>query len=161
RRLIAAMSGPDSPPDISPSGIWQSNQSPAPRRGFALQPEGILSGPAAAVATASGRAMPLAGGTLAFGLCEVVTGRGRGLLPVVEARDWAAARGLSGCFDAALHRLTAPRPAFAGLALDRPRIMGIVNVTPDSFSDGGDLADAASAIEHGLKLRAAGAEILD
>src|SRR5262249_44165829 len=91
----------------------------------------------------------------------VVTGRERVLLPVGEANAWAAARGLSASFNAALHRLTSPRPAFAGLALDRPRIMGIVNVTPDSFSDGGDLADAASAIEHGLKLKAAGAEILD
>ena len=38
---------------------------------------------------------------------------------------------------AALDRLTAERPAFAGLAMDSPRIMGILNVTPDSFSDGG------------------------
>ncbi len=36
-----------------------------------------------------------------------------------------------------LDRLTAPRPAFAGVTLDRPRLMGVLNVTPDSFSDGG------------------------
>ena len=39
--------------------------------------------------------------------------------------------------------------------------MGIVNVTPDSFSDGGKFFDASAAVEHGLKLVAQGAEILD
>ena len=47
------------------------------------------------------------------------------------------------------------------LRLDRPRVMGIVNVTPDSFSDGGDHFDAAAAIAHGLKLAEEGADILD
>ncbi len=45
--------------------------------------------------------------------------------------------------------------------LDRPLVMGIVNVTPDSFSDGGRHASAEAAIEHGLRLRAEGADILD
>jgi dihydropteroate synthase len=40
-------------------------------------------------------------------------------------------------------------------------IMGIVNVTPDSFSDGGRYADADAAVAHGLLLRAQGADILD
>ena len=40
-------------------------------------------------------------------------------------------------------------------------IMGIVNVTPDSFSDGGRYADAEAAVAHGLLLRARGADILD
>jgi dihydropteroate synthase len=40
-------------------------------------------------------------------------------------------------------------------------IMGVVNVTPDSFSDGGRYLDAAAAIEHGLALEAEGADILD
>jgi dihydropteroate synthase len=39
--------------------------------------------------------------------------------------------------------------------------MGVVNVTPDSFSDGGDFAEGAAAIAHGLALKEAGAEILD
>jgi dihydropteroate synthase len=47
---------------------------------------------------------------------------------------------------------TFPRPAL---------VMGIVNVTPDSFSDGGQFFDANAAVEHGLKLIAQGAEILD
>lgn len=42
-----------------------------------------------------------------------------------------------------------------------PLIMGIVNVTPDSFSDGGEFFDAARAIEHGLRLAGDGADILD
>lgn len=47
---------------------------------------------------------------------------------------------------------------WAGLTLDRPRIMGILNVTPDSFSDGGDHTDPVAA---GLALAAAGADIID
>lgn len=47
------------------------------------------------------------------------------------------------------------------LSLDRPLIMGIVNVTPDSFSDGGKFIDPRQAIEHGLQLIAEGADILD
>jgi dihydropteroate synthase len=47
------------------------------------------------------------------------------------------------------------------LSLARPRIMGIVNVTPDSFSDGGQHFDAARAIEHGLRLAEEGADLLD
>lgn len=47
------------------------------------------------------------------------------------------------------------------LSLARPLIMGIVNVTPDSFSDGGKFHDASRAIEHGKQLIADGADILD
>lgn len=47
------------------------------------------------------------------------------------------------------------------LKLDRPRILGIVNVTPDSFSDGGAYDSTQAAIEHGLKLVEAGADALD
>ena len=43
----------------------------------------------------------------------------------------------------------------------RPGIMGIVNVTPDSFSDGGSFVEVESAVAHGLALAAAGADILD
>lgn len=55
-----------------------------------------------------------------------------------------------------------PEPLiFAGLTLDRPRLMGVVNVTPDSFSDGGLFLDPGVAVEHGLKLIGDGADILD
>ncbi|MEQ1593038.1 MAG: dihydropteroate synthase [Thiobacillaceae bacterium] len=47
------------------------------------------------------------------------------------------------------------------LSLDRPLIMGVVNTTPDSFSDGGMFASASSAIEHALELAKLGADILD
>lgn len=42
-----------------------------------------------------------------------------------------------------------------------PRIMGIVNVTPDSFSDGGSFFDTGAAVEHGLRLVEQGASLLD
>ena len=47
------------------------------------------------------------------------------------------------------------------LDLTRPHVMGIVNVTPDSFSDGGKYSSTASAVEHGLQLIEEGADILD
>ncbi|MGN7919200.1 dihydropteroate synthase [Lysobacter antibioticus] len=47
------------------------------------------------------------------------------------------------------------------LVLDRPRIMGIVNVTPDSFSDGGAHNSLEAAVAHGLKLAGEGADLLD
>ena len=54
--------------------------------------------------------------------------------------------------------------SFAGRRVSigpRPLVMGIVNVTPDSFSDGGRFAAADHAIEHGLRLAAEGADVLD
>lgn len=47
------------------------------------------------------------------------------------------------------------------LTLDRPRVMGIVNVTPDSFSDGGEHTLLEVAVAHGLRLAAEGADVLD
>ena len=47
------------------------------------------------------------------------------------------------------------------LALDRPRVMGIVNVTPDSFSDGGAHDTLYAAVAHGLALAEEGADVLD
>jgi dihydropteroate synthase len=43
----------------------------------------------------------------------------------------------------------------------RPQVMGIVNVTPNSFSDGGQFLDPSRAIEHGLRLRDEGADLVD
>jgi len=54
--------------------------------------------------------------------------------------------------------LELPRP---GANIRRPLVMGIVNVTPDSFSDGGRHADVEAAVAHGLALVADGADLLD
>lgn len=47
------------------------------------------------------------------------------------------------------------------LTLDRPRVVGILNVTPDSFSDGGRYADLDAAVAHGLAMVEQGADMLD
>ena len=60
-------------------------------------------------------------------------------------------------FDIALQLDCAGRP----LTLDRPRVLGIVNVTPDSFSDGGEHATTEAAVAHGLRLAEEGADALD
>jgi dihydropteroate synthase len=55
-----------------------------------------------------------------------------------------------------------PLPGGGALKLsERAAIMGIVNVTPDSFSDGGKFLDAPAAIDHGLALAGEGADVLD
>jgi dihydropteroate synthase len=73
-------------------------------------------------------------------------------------RDWGRhALSAADMFEA----VRASRPRLAGLSLDRPRIMGIVNVTPDSFSDGGSFANVKAAVDHGLRLVEEGADMLD
>ncbi|WP_395542928.1 dihydropteroate synthase [Neotabrizicola sp. sgz301269] len=93
-------------------------------------------------------ALTLAGGLLWFNAVErLERGRAPEVVPAAEA-------------GAALEPLVAPRASFAGLAMDRPRIMGILNVTPDSFSDGGRFLDSAAALDQARAL-AAFSDILD
>lgn len=47
------------------------------------------------------------------------------------------------------------------LVLDRPRIMGILNLTPDSFSDGGQWLEKSKAVQHAVDMQQAGADIID
>lgn len=97
----------------------------------------------------------LAGGVRGFSEIEVLGSDGpREILPAEAARAvWPAAGPVIDC-------LAAPRPPIAGIGFDGPVVMGIVNVTPDSFSEDGRRADAA-AVVHGLSLAAAGADLLD
>jgi dihydropteroate synthase len=80
-----------------------------------------------------------------------------------ETLRWARAEGgdVGAYASGLLERLANPPAAFAGLALGRPLIMGIINVTPDSFSDGGEALDAGRALARGRTLADAGADILD
>ena len=117
-------------------------------------------------AATSADGLALAGGLLRFHQSEAVvcdgTGeRARAVIPAAEAVAWAEAFGLAATAKVLLQRLSAPRPPFAGLDMERPHVMGVINVTPDSFSDGGDRFDAARAIADGLAMREAGAAILD
>ncbi|HXQ54110.1 MAG TPA: dihydropteroate synthase [Stellaceae bacterium] len=132
-----------------------------------LRPVGLLTGAAAAAALERGLALPLAAGPTAFGAVELLARRGAGIVasyaPLARARDWARARaGAAGARIAGqLEALSTGRPAWAGLALDRPLVMGVVNVTPDSFSDGGGFRVPDAAIAHGHALIAEGADIVD
>ena len=124
-----------------------------------LRPAGLLSGHAAEAALESGAARRLAGGRFAFNACEVLIREANAVSATIAGIetivDWEAAAA------ALLDRLSSPRTAFCGIALDRPAIMGVINVTPDSFSDGGDNADAKTAISRGRAMAKAGAAILD
>ena len=99
---------------------------------------------------ALGDGLPLAGGPLRFARVDV---RARG-----EAGRIVAADALP---DDVLAALTRPRPAVAGLPGDRTAIMGILNVTPDSFSDGGRHAAPDAAVAAARAMAAAGADIVD
>ncbi|MGP9788995.1 dihydropteroate synthase [Roseinatronobacter sp. NSM] len=80
----------------------------------------------------------------------------------IDVLTRASASRIPRAFDpVADHALTLPPAPVCGLALDRPRIMGIVNVTPDSFSDGGRFSTIGTALEQARNLIAQGADILD
>jgi len=122
-----------------------------------LIPTGFLAGEAAGQAVAAGLARWLAGGPLAFNSVSVLSRSADGT-GARQALDLATAERR---YAERLDRLSqAPQP-WAGFDLKRPLIMGIVNVTPDSFSDGGDHGDTDSAVQFGEALMAAGADILD
>ncbi|WRH61891.1 MAG: dihydropteroate synthase [Fuscovulum sp.] len=94
-------------------------------------------------------ALPLAGGWCWFAQVEVL--RRDGPSRVVAVGDLPAE---------VRDRLSAPRPDFGGMAMDRPRIMGILNVTPDSFSDGGRFLAPDAALTQAQAM-ARGADVLD
>ena len=120
-----------------------------------LRPTGLMTGAAAANACAAGLAARLAGGPVAFSAAEVV--RRKGAARDIEVCGLDALRSCrlrddverSAAIEERLQIATASRPPFAGLTIDRPRLMGVVNVTPDSFSDGGRYASRDAAIAHG------------
>ena len=101
-------------------------------------------------AARSPEALPLAGGWCWFDRVEALA---RDAAPqILAARDLP---------DPVLKRLGAPRMPLAGMAMDRPQIMGILNVTPDSFSDGGQHFDPGMALAHARQMAKDGADILD
>ena len=95
-------------------------------------------------------ALTLAGGWVWFDTLEVLSRDAPArLIPASELPEAARAR------------LCAPRPAIAGLAVAAPRLMGILNVTPDSFSDGGTHFAPDAALAHARAMAGAGADIID
>ncbi|MGR3548108.1 MAG: dihydropteroate synthase, partial [Roseovarius sp.] len=93
-------------------------------------------------------ARPAGALTLAGGLCWFDT---------VEVLDRAAPSYLMPAADLpteAVQNLTTPRAPVASLDMAAPQIMGILNVTPDSFSDGGQHFDPEVALAHARKMAA-------
>ena len=94
-------------------------------------------------------ALALAGGPLWFNQVEVLArGAVPKLIPAAQLDDATRAR------------LCDPRPAFGRVAMNRPNIMGILNVTPDSFSDGGLFLRPEVALMQARQM-AVSADILD
>ena len=136
-----------------------------------LRPLGLLHGDPASRAVAAGWALPVGTDGAAFTAGEVWLRSGdrieRASLPVGELRSWAKRAGgeLEAALERRLRHVIGPAARPAGLppgpAERGPWIMGVVNVTPDSFSDGGQFLDPALAIAEGRKQRADGADIVD
>ena len=98
----------------------------------------------------SGAGLPLAGGWVRFTHLERLS---RNAPPeIVAAHDLS---------QDTLAPFLAPRHAIAGMICDRPRIMGILNVTPDSFSDGGQHSGHDAAIAAAQRMLAEGADLID
>jgi dihydropteroate synthase len=131
-----------------------------------IRPLGVPSGShvlaaRAAAGESSPALLPLAGREhLAFFAAELIE-RAGGIISrrLVSAANLARTQepGVRQTLDL----LRQPRPAIAGISLDRPRIMGIVNVTPDSFSDGGHYLAPEAAVAHAMRLEEEGADFLD
>ena len=130
-----------------------------------VTPTGFLAAAGAAGLLADGAARRLAGGPHAFTAAEVAVRRPDGGIAAVQVSvevlgRWAGDRPrYRDRVTGALERLSEPRPGLAGLPT--PAVMGIVNVTPDSFSDGGDRFDPAVAVAAGMEMAAAGAALVD
>lgn len=133
-------------------------------RDIYIRPTGLLPIRHAETAKETWDVLRLAGGWLGFTAIEAIERNGSNVEKRIVGiggfmeRDWGR-RTLtaSDLFEA----LRMPRSRICGLSLDRPRIMGIVNVTPDSFSDGGRLTTSDAAVSHALALADQGADILD
>ena len=115
-----------------------------------------------------GEVARLAGTMAWFSAVEIVTldhGRRIGLSLVPVARIGEALAGLGAAAEQAWANIVAPRPALQlgprTIRLDQPQVMAILNVTPDSFSDGGRFDTPERAIEAGYAMAAAGAALID
>jgi dihydropteroate synthase len=134
------------------------------QRAIYVRPVGIFPAPLDEEGEKAWGGLPLAGQPLRYSAIEIIERDGARVKRRIAAlgdafeREWG--RHTLSASDL-IEAIGAPRPRLAGLALDRPRIMGIVNVTPDSFSDGGRLGSAEAAIAHALTLAEEGADILD
>jgi dihydropteroate synthase len=121
-----------------------------------LRPTGFVDAPFGH----DGKVARLAGGLQFFAAVEFIREDGTELVPVAGIEDRLDEAGKT-----AWARLTSPRaPLTLGervVRLDQPQVMGIVNVTPDSFSDGGLNEDAETAIATAHDMAAAGAAIVD
>ena len=142
-------------------------RSPADVRGFADFDGPLYYVPTGFIDRADDpQTLPLAGGRRGFSALEIIRRRDGGgaqsmILPLLALEGWVQNSGRVDEINAVLDRLTGNRRAFANQDMESSHIMGIVNVTPDSFSDGGDHDTAERAIAHGRALAGQGASILD
>ena len=124
-----------------------------------LRPTGFIDSPFGN----DGKVARLAGGLCWFGLVELIHLGDRVQTELVTVADLPDRLDDDTCRQ--WQAITAPRAVLTlgtrTARLDQPQVVGILNVTPDSFSDGGDHADPSSAIAAGFAMSEAGAAIID
>ena len=129
-----------------------------------VRPSGLMAAATMTPATEVRGGFRLANGWLDFTALDILERNGAGVdrrlagLGEFFEKDWG--RRTANAADMFEHIMN-PRARIAGLSFERPVIMGIVNVTPDSFSDGGRLVSSDAAIAHALQLARDGADIID
>jgi len=151
---------------MSATMIAEALRSPAAR--LHLRPTAFIDAPFGY----DGQALRLAGGLIWFSAVEAIVADGgrrpaSALVPVAELDAFIEA--LPGDHPARaralIERITAPRAALTlgdrTVRLDQPQAMAILNLTPDSFSDGGRIADAAEGADRAVAMAADGAAIID
>ncbi|VAV87414.1 Dihydropteroate synthase [hydrothermal vent metagenome] len=130
-----------------------------------IQPLGFLRGCVALEAVAQGKAHLLAGGPIAFCMVRIFNriGQRQDMIPVCELESYSG--GLLAHeqteISQAVENICRTRPVMKNINPDRPSIQGIVNVTPDSFSDGGQYDNVDRAVAHAHRLIGDGADFID
>lgn len=130
-------------------------------------PRSISTGAVATALIEAGHALPFSGAGSAYAAVELVIRQGediaRHTASVTAFNPWRQIikselqERLSGLIMA----ISQPRGGFSDIQMDEPVIMGVVNVTPDSFSDGGNHASSDAAVAYAISLAESGAALLD
>ena len=142
----------------------------APERGLFVPGSGLFARPVSLqrdkfVISDGAQSIKLRGGPYQFDKLELLIRTEEKIVAFItetdEARDWALADGCLGDLDDIIFKLTSRSTEKIFGNLSPPLLMGVVNITPDSFYDGGKYLDVESAISKAHGLIAAGADIID
>lgn len=109
--------------------------------------------------------MQIAGGPMGFNVVRAFVRDGEKVDTLIgtvsDLLSWAKRNNRLEEIEEKLIMISSPREAIEGMSFDKPRLVGILNVTPDSFSDGGKYLNISAALRHAEYLIQSGADIID